>query len=129
MLSLNLILLPQTYAIHRLPPDSPLPDSLAACAFFSVTRTSEELSVVCPLDLSVHSQKVEAGWRVIQVVGPLDFSMTGVIARLSGALARAEISLFAVSTFDTDYLLVKKARIKDACNVLRATGCLFVQSE
>lgn len=129
MQPLNLTLLPQTFDIHRLPPGSPLPENLAACPFYSITRTADELSLVCPREIAVHSQNVETGWRIIQVIGPLDFSLTGILARLSDALARAEISLFTISTFDTDYLLVKKDRINDACKALTAAGCQFVNVE
>lgn len=126
---LNLALLPHIYAIHRLPPDSPLPGGLLDCPFFSITRTTDELSLVCPQQLAVHSRKVEADWRIIQVIGPLDFSLTGILAQLSDALARAEISLFAISTFDTDYVLVKKDCIDDACKALTAAGCRFANPE
>ena len=125
MQPLDLVLLPQIYAVHRLAPDSPLPDGLSSCPFYAITRTGEELSLVCPGEISVSSQKTEAGWRVIKVAGPLDFALTGVLARLADTLARANVSLFAISTFDTDYLLVKQDRIDAALKALKAAGYRF----
>lgn len=84
---------------------------------------------MCPQELTVHSQKVETNWRIIKVIGPLDFSLTGILAHLSAALARAEISLFTISTFDTDYLLVQKDCIDEACEALTTAGCQFSNPE
>ena len=122
MQPLDLRLLPRTYAIHRMAPDSPLPGGLEACPFYSITRTADELSLVCPDGVTVRSQKADTGWRVIKVVGPLDFALTGILARLADTLAGAGISLFAVSTFDTDYLLIKQERTDAARNALKAAG-------
>ena len=129
MKPLRLRLLPQTYAIHKFPSGNPLPEKILTCSFFSITRTDDELSLVCPQELYLSSQQVETDWRVIQVIGPLDFSLTGILARLSGALARSHISLFAISTYDTDYLLVKNDHITQARKALNTAGCHFVGPE
>jgi hypothetical protein len=110
------------FAVVRLDPQSPIPDWVPETGFVSMTRTREELSVVCaercvPLDLTA-----ERGFRMLVVEGPLDFSLTGVLASITGALAEACISLFAISTYDTDYLLVRNDRVEDALAALESAG-------
>lgn len=94
--------LPGTYSVCRLGPDAPAPSR-----FFSVTRTAEELSVVCHKEDIPAGARADHGWRCFRVAGTLDFSLTGVLASLAAPLAEAGVSLFALSTFDTDYILVK----------------------
>ena len=112
------------FAICRLPPESPPPSWLfASTSFYSLTKTDDELSVVClqrlvPTDLA----NCEKGWSCLKVQGPLDFSLTGIMASLAAPLAKAQISLFAVSTFDTDYILVKNEKIEEAINALKIEG-------
>lgn len=95
-----------------------------------LSSTNEELSLVCEAlnrELIKDSvQKSELNWRCIKVEGPLDFSMTGIIAGLSHELAKAEIPIFVVSTFDTDYLLVKERNLAEALVVLKKAGYVFV---
>ncbi|MGH7726616.1 MAG: ACT domain-containing protein [Candidatus Eiseniibacteriota bacterium] len=88
----------------------------------SVTRTAEELSVVCAEDRVPGGVRAERGFRVLAVRGPLDFALTGVIASLTTPLARAGVSVFVVSTFDTDLLLVREADLESAIRVLEAAG-------
>ena len=104
---LALSLLPDTLAICRLAPDAEVPAWAWTGEPASVTRTRDELSVVCRMDAVPKDVRAEAGWRCLKVDGPLDFALTGILAALSAPLAAAGISLFAVSTYDTDYLLVK----------------------
>ncbi len=119
---MKLTALPETFAICRLDPGTALPAWLAECAFFSVTRTPEELSIVCVEAAVPKEIKGERGWRGFKVAGPLAFSLTGVLASLAGPLAEAGISLFVVSTYETDYLLVKEVRFEEAGRVLEAAG-------
>ncbi len=124
---LTLRVLGDTFAIIRLEPRTALPNWAINSRFSSITRTPEELSIVCsqadvPADISD-----SPGWRCFEVQGPLDFALTGILASLSSALAQAGISIFAVSTYDTDYILVKQERLKDAVNTLTAAGH-FVKS-
>jgi len=118
----NLLLLPETYAVCRLEKDAPAPDWGTRGLFFSVTRTEEELSVVCADAQVPGGVKREGAWRVLKVEGPLDFSLTGVLASLTVPLAREGISVFALSTYDTDYLLVKKEQLEKAVQALRGEG-------
>lgn len=111
------------YAVARAAPETPVPAALfAGAGLVSVTRTAEELSLVAPAGALADFRTVEAGWCVFRVEGPLAFSLTGVLAGLSGALARAGISLFAISTYDTDYILVKKADAAAAIAAWQAEG-------
>ena len=119
--TLTLSLLPETLAVCRYAPDAPLPD-WAAGEFISITRTSEELSIVCAEQNVPPSVRCERGWRCLKVTGPLDLSLVGILASLAVPLAEARIALFAVSTYDTDYLLVKEAEVERAVAVLRQDG-------
>ena len=113
--------LPGTFAICRVDANAGVPD-WASGAVVSITRTSDELSVVCLQDNVPENITSESGWRCLRVAGPLDFSMVGVIASLTGILATANISLFVISTFGTDYLLVKQADLEAAVESLTAAG-------
>jgi len=99
-----------SYAVCRLPKDAPVPAALLAAdgGFVSITRTADELSIVCPEALAPVDAKVNRGWRGFKVEGPLDFAMTGVLSTLLEPLAAAKISVFAVATYDTDYILVRE---------------------
>lgn len=124
MHQLTLLLLPDRLAVCRLPPDAPLP-ALPADGLWSVTRTSEELSVVLPeaaLPEESGGWKVEAGWRVLRVEGTLDFSLTGILASIAEPLAESGVSLFALSTYDTDYVLIRAADLEWAKSALAASG-------
>ncbi len=96
-----------------------IPSWVETDKFFSVTKTDDELSIVCSEDIVPTNTKVEKDWRGFKVDGPLDFSLTGILASLANPLAEAKVSIFAVSTFDTDYLLVKSAQLEEAVKVLR----------
>jgi hypothetical protein len=119
---LELTLLPERFAISRLAADAPIPQWATQGPFFSVTRTGDELSVVSELSrvpVGVHSQP---GWRVLKVHGPFVLSEIGVLSSLAAPLAEAKISLFAVSTFDTDYLLVASETLSAAIAALERAG-------
>jgi uncharacterized protein len=119
---LTLAILPQTFAVCRLSKGSPVPEWVWRGEFFSLTRTASELSIVCQQTHVPQGVQCETDWRCLQVEGTLDFSLTGILASLTAPLAEAEISIFAVSTFDTDYLLVKEKQLQDAIKALSAAG-------
>jgi uncharacterized protein len=121
MKSLVLHLLPGRFAVCRLPPDAPLPEARPG-GLWSATRTADELSIVLPEEDRQPEWKAETGWRCLQVAGPLDFALTGVLASLATPLAEAEVSLFAVSTYDTDYVLVREERLDRAREALESAG-------
>jgi uncharacterized protein len=122
MKSLTLALLPDRLAVCRLPPDAALPSEPPGGPLWSVTRTPHELSLVLAEDAVQDGWKAERGWRCLAVEGPLDFSLTGIMASLATPLAEARISLFAVSTYDTDYVLVREENLKRAIEALRGIG-------
>jgi hypothetical protein len=118
----KLQLMSDVYAVCRLDGNAPLPDWAIRGPFFSITRTAGELSVVCPDSRVPAGVRKESGWKILMVQGPLGFSLTGVLASLTDPLAREGISVFALSTYDTDYLLVKQEQLKQAVRVLAADG-------
>ena len=118
----ELSVLPGSFAIVRLAADAGLPPWATAGDLFSVTRTREELSVVCTENQVPTGVKAETGWRALKVQGPFALSEIGVLAALAAPLAAAKVSLFAISTFDTDYLLVSEKKLDSATAALRAAG-------
>ena len=121
--SLTLEVLPGLLAVCRLSNAQAVPDWVTRLPFWSMTRTEDEISIVLPEALASPTWKQESGFRALKVRGPLDFGLTGVMARLSVALASANVSLFAMSTFDTDYVLVRDSDLQRAIAALQAAGC------
>ncbi len=119
---LELSLLPERFAISRLAADSPMPAWATQGPFFSVTRTGDELSIVTELSRVPVGVPSQPGWRVLKVHGPFVLSEIGVLSALVTPLAEAKISLFAVSTFDTDYLLVASETLTAAMAALKRAG-------
>jgi hypothetical protein len=116
----TLTVLPDIYAICRLGADAPIPAWANPGGFFSITRTGEELSIVCLQSLVPDGIRCERDWQCLQLAGPIPFTTVGVLASLVQPLAEAGISVFAISTFDTDYLLVKAVDLARAYDALRA---------
>lgn len=113
---------PDRYAICRLEAGAPLPAWAGGGDFLSVTRTAQELSVVCTDSMVPESAHAERSRRLLQIEGTLAFTLIGVLASVAAPLAAAEISVFAVSTYDTDYLLVSEKDLPRAEEVLEAAG-------
>ncbi|MBC8330482.1 MAG: ACT domain-containing protein [Anaerolineae bacterium] len=125
--SLRLSLFPSEYAVCQLPPDTDFPSWVRGGELLSLTRTADELSIVCLSSLVPADVKAEYGWRAIKVLGSLDFSLVGVLAHLTDSLAKAGVSIFALSTFDTDYILVKSNTIDRTIDALRKAGYEWIQ--
>lgn len=119
---MKLTLEPSMYAVAQLSAQEPFPNWCRESSFFSITRTTEELSIVCEEKVLPAEVKAERGWRMFKVAGPLDFSLTGILASIATPLANAKVSLFAISTFNTDYVLIKAADLAAATDVLRSAG-------
>jgi hypothetical protein len=119
---LRLSLLIGHMSVCRLNPAAEIQDWAMASGFLSITRTEDELSVVCPEEAVPEDARSEGGWRVLQLEGPFEFSEVGVLASVVGPLAEADVSVFAVSTYDTDYVLVKAKQLEAAVSALRARG-------
>ncbi|MBW2311176.1 MAG: ACT domain-containing protein [Deltaproteobacteria bacterium] len=105
--NLSLAVLPERLAICVRSPDEPLPEFIARCPLFSITRTHEKVSLVLPEEVVPVDWKAEKGWRCFKVLGSLKLNITGVLASLTSCLADAGVSTLAISTFTTDYLLVR----------------------
>lgn len=116
----TLSVLTEEYAICKLDPGHDIPEWVKRNDFWSVTKTQNELSIVCLEDKVPEDVKAESGWRILEVEGPLDFSMTGVLNCLTKPLADLKISVSVVSTYLTDYLLIHSKDLKPAIEVLRA---------
>ncbi len=122
---MRLLTLPGSYAVCRLDPAAPFPAWAGAApgdALWSVTRTAAELSIVCPDARVPDGVRAERGFDAFVVEGPLDFSAVGILASLTRPLAEAGVSLIAISTFDTDYLLVRAADRGRALAAWRGAG-------
>ena len=115
---LNMKLLEGKYGVCRLSTDEAVPSWAFKGEFFSITKTEDELSIVCLEENISEKIKSEKGWRVLKVEGPLDFSLVGILSKISGLMAKNNISIFAISTYDTDYILIKDENIKKAIEVL-----------
>lgn len=124
----TLALLPDTFAVCRLDPTAAIPAWASSGNFTAITRTPDELSIVCAQTSVPAGITAERNWRCLKVVGPLDFALTGILAALAVPLAQAGISIFAISTYDTDYLLVQAAHLAQALTVLREAGWIVVVS-
>ncbi len=119
---LVLSLLPGLWDVCRLHPESAVPAWAEGGSFFSATRTRDELSLVCEEAAVPDGVKAEKGWAALKLHGPIPFGTTGVLSSLTAPLAEVEISVFALSTFDTDYILVKAESLSGAVAALQKAG-------
>jgi len=126
MSQLTLRLIKEHFAIHSLSESAVIPAEVFSASMFFIAKTFDEISIVLPQHIVIDSDEVELGWQALEVVGPLDFTMTGILSNISTALANAKISIFAISTFDTDYILVKEESMSAAIEALRANQYLVI---
>lgn len=126
MSSYDLKIIGGNYSIHRFSTDKKIPNDLFDNKFLWYAKTDEEISVVCNSDITLQSDKVERGWKALKLIGPFAFTQVGVIAEISGVLAKAGLGIFVISTFDTDYVLVKSENIQTAVSVLKKNGCNII---
>jgi hypothetical protein len=120
--TLRLNLLAGRYGVCRFAPDAELPDWAMDGPFLSITRTADELSLVCPEASIPDGVRCEPGWRVLQLAGPFAFDQIGVLLAVLAPLAQAGVSVFTLSTFDTDYVMVKDVALQRACAALAQAG-------
>lgn len=122
---MKLCILPQELAVVHFSPSTPIPEWVWGSSFYSITRTPSELSIFC--DSAVIPDDVEAthGWRAFHVDGQIPFDLPGVLAALSMPLATKQISIFSISTFDTDYMVVPENRFEEAVDILQRAGHEF----
>jgi uncharacterized protein len=120
---MNLLLLPDSLVVCQLAADAAWPEwVLRAQGFVSISRTADELSIVCAAGAVPPSVRQQDGWRALQAEGPLDLNLTGILASLLDPLAGAKVSIFSISTFNTDYILVPAAQLETAVQALAAAG-------
>lgn len=128
--NLRLDVLPDVFAVCRFEPQEPMPD-WSLRGFFAITRTADELSIVCPqaaVPLEARSNGFAGDWRCLKVEGPLEFALTGILVAIAVPLASAGISIFAISTYETDYVLVKQSALEQAIQVLSQAGHRVVRA-
>ena len=121
-MNLTLLLLPDHLAVCQLDPESPFPDWAQGQNLLTLTRTTDELSIVCENAPVPENIPAVRGWRALKVQGQLDFSLVGIIAALATTLAEAGISIFTLSTFNTDYILLKDHNLSQGLKALRKSG-------
>ena len=122
MEKLRIRLLQGTYAVCQIKDTENILNCFDEKEFFSITKTEDEISVVMLQDKISSDVKAEKDWRILKVEGTLDFSLIGILAKISGILAKNSISIFVISTFNTDYILVKEEKVEKAILVLSEEG-------
>ncbi|MBI3884725.1 MAG: ACT domain-containing protein [Opitutae bacterium] len=122
MAKVTLLLQTGDYATCRLLPSEPVPAWADTAGFSSITRTADELSIVCAAALVPAHIRAERGWRLFKFQGPFAFTATGILSAVLTPLATAKIGILALSTFDTDYLLVKAEVLAATVRTLKAAG-------
>ena len=121
-----LSILEETYIIHKLDQSTKLPEGLTDCEFYSLSNSQEEMSLICPDQILIQSENSSPNWKCLKVAGPLDLKLTGILAGLSDTLEKAKISIFAISTFETDYLLIQERVLETAKTALKSAGYKFL---
>lgn len=123
---MELKILDNKLKIVKLKPNETVPEIVYKQEFYSITKTDEELSIVVNEDVNILSNVVEYNWKAIKIVGTLDFSLIGILSKISNILAQAEISIYALSTYNTDYILVKDDKLEKAIKVLEQNKYKFI---
>jgi hypothetical protein len=122
MLRLSLAILSGSFAVCKLRADENIPSWALSGNFCSLTRTPGELSVVCPQELVPEGVQAVRGWKSLKVEGRLDFTLIGILSSMTSTLAQAQIAIFAISTYDTDYIFVKESDLEKAVRALQKAG-------
>ena len=120
--SLRLSVLEERFAVCRLGSRAEIPPWATSAPFFCVTRTPDELSIVCPEERVLAGITCERGWRAFKLVGPFDFGLVGVLTSVIAPLAESAVGIFAMATYDTDYVLVRESQLDLAMAALRERG-------
>lgn len=121
-MSLTIDLLSGPLSICRFAAGAPIPAWATAAPFFTVTRTAEELSIICATDRVPGDVTANGEWRALKVVGPFDFAEVGILLRVAAPLAAAGVSILPLATYDTDYVLVRASQLATAVAALQGDG-------
>ncbi|BDA60447.1 ACT domain-containing protein [Shewanella xiamenensis] len=116
------------YTIHSFSPKAQIPTEVFAEEVYFICKTEEGLTLVVPSELALDSLEQETNWSCLEVLGPLGFSLTGILSKIASTLADVQISIFALSTFDTEYILVKKNCLQGAIAALKKAGYKIIES-
>ena len=120
-------ILPGFFAVCRLPADAPIPNWSQTGGFTSVTRTADELSIVCPIEDVPAEHRPNLQWVCLKLQGPFAFSETGILSSFIDPLAKAGIGIFAMSTYDTDYVLIQQQDSENALKALTQAGHVLLR--
>jgi hypothetical protein len=123
----TLSVLDSTFTIHSMSEEQSIPASVLSSDFYFIGKTHDELSLVVKQDIAIEALESDYDWRVLEVLGPLNLSMVGIMAEISAILAAAKISIFVVSTFETDYFLVKSDALAKAVSALKKARYEVIQ--
>ena len=118
----TLQVLPDIFAIHSLDANSDIPAAVLKCELYFIGKTQDELSIVVPQALTIPAIETDCDWRVLEILGPLSLSLVGIMSQIAGVLAAAKVSIFVLSTFDTDFILVKHEQLELATKALQKDG-------
>jgi uncharacterized protein len=113
---------PGVFAVCRLDASALVPEWAAGEGFVSISRTPFELSIVCPQEAVLADVRCQGGWRLLELAGPFSFEQTGILAAILHPLAQAQVPIFALSTYDTDWILVPENKLEVAVRALAAAG-------
>ncbi len=123
---MQLKILDNKLKVAKLKVGDKIPEVIFKQEFYSITKTDEELSIVLDENINIQSDIIEHNWRAIKIVGKLDFALIGILSKISTILAQAQISIFAISTYNTDYILIKENKLEKAIEVLKKNEYEFV---
>ncbi len=125
-IELEMSVLKEEYSVCRLECYKSIPTWALEGNFSSITRTEDELSLVCESANVPDGIEQESGWKTLKINGPLDFGLIGILASITSVLADNKISVFAISTYDTDYIMVKEAKLELGIKCLENAGCTII---
>lgn len=118
----------ETFAIHSLDADSDIPSAVLKSKLYFIGKTEDELSIVVPQSLIIPSAvETDFDWRALEILGPLNLTLVGIMSQISDVLAKANISVFIISTFETDFVLVKSNQLNDAKMALTKADYRFTE--
>jgi hypothetical protein len=126
---LRFSVIPGSFAVCQLPPGTPIPDWLPASGLLSITRADDEISIVCDSSAVPGPVKADRGWISLKLEGPFPFSMTGVLASFIQPLAERAVPIFAISTYNTDHVLIPEQHAAVGLQVLREAGHELISNE
>lgn len=125
----TLAVLPQLFTIHSLEPELGIPAAVTSSPLYFIGKTAEELSIVVDANVDIDSTDKDTDWRALELVGPLALSMVGIMAQIGDVLASAKVSIFVISTFETDFFLVKQNKLDIAVQALTDANYLVIDGQ